>query len=153
MEAAITPERIYLDDLAVGDVFISDAHRLDAEQIVQFASQFDPQPFHLDADAAQDTFFQGLAASGWHTTAITMRLLVQSLPLAQGVIGAGAEISWPQPTRPDDVLQVTSQIIEITPSRSKPDRGIVVVECVTSNQDGKVLQRLVTKVLCFRRGG
>jgi acyl dehydratase len=153
MEAAERLERIYLDDLAVGDVFVSDTHRLDAEQIVQFATQFDPQPFHLDEDVAKDTFFQGLAASGWHTTAITMRLLVQSLPLARGVIGAGAEVSWPQPTRPGDALQVTSKIIEIIPSRSKPDRGIVVFECVTSNQDANVLQRMVTKVLCFKKGG
>ncbi|BAN48036.1 MaoC family dehydratase [Metapseudomonas resinovorans] len=153
MEAASGAKPLYLDDLAVGDVFISDTHPLDAQQIVQFASQFDPQPFHLDADAAQDTFFQGLAASGWHTTAITMRLIVQSLPLARGVIGAGAEVSWPQPTRPGDVLQVTSRIIEIIPSRSKPDRGLIVVECITSNQAGQVLQRMVTKVLCFRKEG
>ncbi|MFV3307950.1 MaoC family dehydratase [Pseudomonas sp. NY15181] len=153
MEAAMGTTRLYLDDLAVGDVFTSDTHPLDAEQIIQFASQFDPQPFHLDADAAQDTFFQGLAASGWHTTAITMRLLVKSLPLAKGVIGAGAEVSWPQPTRPGDVLQVTSRILEINPSRSKPDRGMIVFECLTTNQHGQVLQRLVTKVLCFRKGG
>lgn len=152
MDAASKTQSLYLDDLAVGDVFISETLALDAEQIVQFASQFDPQPFHLDAVAAEGSFFQGLAASGWHTSALTMRLLVKSFPLAKGVIGAGAEISWPQPTRPSDVLQVTSKIVDITPSRSKPDRGIIVVECITTNQVGEVLQRLVTKVLCFRRG-
>lgn len=152
MDAASKTQSLYLDDLAVGDVFISETLALDAEQIVQFASQFDPQPFHLDAVAAEGSFFQGLAASGWHTSALTMRLLVKSFPLAEGVIGAGAEISWPQPTRPSDVLQVTSKIVDITPSRSKPDRGIIVVECITTNQVGEVLQRLVTKVLCFRRG-
>ncbi|WP_440465664.1 MaoC family dehydratase [Pseudomonas sp. YH-1] len=151
MEASNRAEPLYLDDLSVGDVFISETHSLNAEQIVEFASEFDPQPFHLDAEAAEDSFFRGLAASGWHTTGITMRLLVKSFPLASGVIGAGAEISWPQPTRPGDVLQVTSKIVNITPSRSKPDRGIIVVECITKNQEGNVLQRLVTKVLCFRR--
>lgn len=133
------PERIYLDDIAVDDTFVSGQHELDAEQIIQFATQFDPQPFHLDEVVAKGTFFQGLAASGWHTTAVTMRLLVESLPFAHGVIGAGAEISWPQATRPGDILQVTSKIVSITPSRSRPDRAIVVVECVTSNQNDEVL--------------
>ncbi|MFZ6046929.1 MaoC family dehydratase [Pseudomonas sp. CR3202] len=145
------PEHIYLDDIAVDDVFVSGQHELDAEQIIQFATQFDPQPFHLDEDAATDTFFQGLAASGWHTAAITMRLLVQSLPFAHGVIGAGAEISWPQATRPGDVLQVTSKVVSITPSRSRPDRAIVVFECVTSNQNDEVLQKLITKVVGFKK--
>lgn len=152
MEAGSPLERIYLDDISVGDVFVSETHPLDAEQVVRFATQFDPQPFHLDEDAAKDSFFQGLAASGWHTSAITMRLLVQSLPLAGGVIGAGGEVSWPQATRPGDILQVTSTIIEIIPSRSKPDRAIVVVECKTSNQKGEVLQRLLAKILCFKKG-
>nr|WP_265168916.1 MaoC family dehydratase [Pseudomonas solani] len=151
MDATNRPERLYLDDLAVGDQFTSGTHALDAEQIVQFASQFDPQPFHLDAEAAQGSFFQGLAASGWHTTALTMRLIVKSMHFAKGVIGAGAEVSWPQPTRPGDVLKVTSTIIEIIPSRSKADRGIVILECITSNQQEQVLQRMVTKVLCFRK--
>ncbi|WP_044870490.1 MaoC family dehydratase [Pseudomonas sp. LFM046] len=145
------PERIYLDDIAVDDIFVSGQHELDAEQIIQFATQFDPQSFHLDEDAAKDTFFEGLAASGWHTAAITMRLLVQSLPFARGVIGAGAEISWPQATRPGDILQVTSKVVSITPSRSRPDRAIVVFECVTSNQNDEVLQKLTTKVVGFKK--
>lgn len=142
---------LYLEDLSVGDVFMSSEHALDAKQIVEFAGQFDPQPFHLDAKAAKDSFFQGLAASGWHTVAITMRLLVQSLPLAKGVIGAGAELSWSQPTRPGDVLHVSSTIKDIAPSRSKPDRAIVVVESITSNQHGAPLQKLVCKVVVFKR--
>lgn len=146
-------EPIYLEDLAVGDIFLSDHYTLDAEQIIRYAQEFDPQPFHLDQDAAKDTFFQGLAASGWHTAGITMRLLVASLPLARGVIGAGAEIAWPQATRPGDVLHVTSTILSITPSRSKPDRGIVVAECITSNQKDEVVQRMVTKILCFKKTG
>jgi len=142
---------IYLDDLAVGDVFVSEEHALDAEQIIRFATEFDPQPFHIEADAAKETYFEGLAASGWHTAAITMKLLVQSLPLSRGVIGAGGEISWPRATRPGDVLKVTSTVLELLPSRSKPDRGFVVVESLTRNQAGEVCQKLVSKVLCFRK--
>ncbi|AVJ28343.1 MaoC family dehydratase [Achromobacter spanius] len=145
------PPLIYLEDLTVGDVFVSKSHTLDAAQIIAFASQFDPQPFHLDPDAARDTLFQGLAASGWHTAALTMKLLVESFPVARGVIGAGAEVIWPQPTRPDDVVKVTSTVLSITPSRSKPDRAIVVVESVTSNQRDEALQKLTSKVVVFRR--
>ncbi|WP_373979374.1 MaoC family dehydratase [Achromobacter sp. JD417] len=145
------PPLIYLEDLTVGDVFVSKTHALDAEQIVEFASQFDPQPFHLDLEAAQDTLFQGLAASGWHTAALTMKLLVESFPVARGVIGAGAELAWPQPTRPDDVVKVTSTVLSITPSRSKPDRAIVVVESITSNQRDEALQKLTSKVVVFRK--
>lgn len=146
-------EPIYLENLAVGDVFLSDHYTLDAEQIIRYATEFDPQPFHLDHSAAEDTFFQGLAASGWHTAGITMRLLVGSLPLARGIIGAGAEMAWPQATRAGDVLSVASKVLSITPSRSKPDRGIVVFECITSNQRNEVLQRMVTKILCFKKTG
>lgn len=145
------PPLIYLEDLSVGDIFVSKSHALDAAQIIAFASQFDPQPFHLDPEAARDTLFQGLAASGWHTAALTMKLLVESFPVARGVIGAGAEVVWPQPTRPDDVVKVTSTVLSITPSRSKPDRAIVVVESVTSNQRDEPLQRLTSKVVVFRR--
>ncbi|WP_312539992.1 MaoC family dehydratase [Achromobacter mucicolens] len=145
------PPLIYLEDLSVGDVFVSKTHALDAEQIVGFASQFDPQPFHLDPEVARDTLFQGLAASGWHTAALTMKLLVESFPVARGVIGAGAELAWPLPTRPDDVVKVTSTVISITPSRSKPDRAIVVVESITSNQRDEALQKLTSKVVVFRK--
>jgi len=90
--------RFYLDDLAVGRRFTSATRVIDAEQIKAFAGQFDPQPFHLDEEKAADTLFGGLAASGWHTAAITMRLLVESgLPLVGGIVGAGGEISWPSP--------------------------------------------------------
>lgn len=145
------PPLIYLEDLSVGDVFVSKTHALDAAQIIDFASQFDPQPFHLDPEAARDTLFQGLAASGWHTAALTMKLLVESFPVARGVIGAGAELAWPLTTRPDDVVKVTSTVLSITPSRSKPDRAIVVVESITSNQRDEALQKLTSKVVVFRK--
>ena len=145
------PQRLYLDDLEVGQEFTSGTHPLDAEQIIAFASQFDPQPFHLDPEAARGTFFQGLAASGWHTMAITRRLLVDSMPFAQGIIGAGGEISWPRPTRPGDILRVKSRITEIKPSRSKPDRGMVLVNSLTLNQAGEVLQEFSARLLVFRK--
>jgi acyl dehydratase len=142
---------LYLEDLSPGDRFTSGEHALDAAQIIEFAQRFDPQPFHLDEQAAKSTFFQGLAASGWHTASITMRLLVQSgLPLADGVIGSGGEIQWPRPTRPGDVLHVESEVLEVTPSRSRPERGMVVVRSETRNQHGEVLQRLTTKLVVLR---
>ena len=145
-------KRLYLEDLKVGQRFVSESHALDEAQITSFASAFDPQPFHLDAEGAQRTFFGGLAASGWHTAAITMRLNVQSgLPLAAGVIGAGGEIAWPRPTRPGDVLHVESEIVEIVPSRSRPDRGIVTVRSETLNQRGEAVQVLTAKLVVFRR--
>jgi acyl dehydratase len=140
-----------LDDIAVGDTFESSAHRLDAEQIVAFASAFDPQPFHIDAVAAEDTFFKGLAASGWHTGAISMRLIVESVPFADGIIGAGGEIVWPTPTRAGDVLRVRSEVLEITPSRSRPNRAIALVRSVTSNEEGEVRQEFTSRMLVFRK--
>jgi len=111
----------FLDDLSVGQRFSSSSHTVDAAQIKAFAAQFDPQPFHLDGEAARATLFGGLAASGWHTAAITMKLLVESdLPLRGGIIGSGGEISWPKPTRPGDTLTVVSEVEELTPSRSRP---------------------------------
>lgn len=145
-------ERLYLDDLQVGQEFLSAEHPLDAAQIIAYARQFDPQPFHLDEDAARDSFFQGLAASGWHTMSITMKLLVQSLPFAEGVIGAGGDIAWPRPTRPGDTLRVKSTIREIRASRSRPDRGMVQVRSLTVNQRGEVLQELTANLLVFRKG-
>ncbi|AUH66656.1 MaoC family dehydratase [Paracoccus zhejiangensis] len=146
-------QRLYLDDLEVGQEFLSGEHALDADQIIAYARQFDPQPFHTDPEAAQGSFFQGLAASGWHTMSLTMRLLVESVPFAQGVIGAGGEVSWPQPTRPGDILRVKSRILEIRPSRSKPDRGLVKVQSLTLNQSDEVLLQLTANLLAFRKEG
>ena len=114
--------------------------RWTADQIKAFAARFDPQPFHLDEEAAEGSFFQGLAASGWHTAAITMSLLVKSgMPIAGGLIGAGGEIAWPRPTRPGDVLQVESEVLAVTPSRSRPERGMITVSSETKNQNGEVV--------------
>jgi len=142
----------HLEDLEVGQRFTSPPYAVTAEAIIAFARQFDPQPFHTDPATARDSFFGELVASGWHTAAITMRLLTDgALPLAGGAIGAGGEIRWPAPTRPGDALTAESVIEEITPSRSRPDRGMVRVRTETRNQKGEVVQVLVTKVLAFRR--
>ncbi|MDB5886308.1 MAG: MaoC domain protein dehydratase [Polaromonas sp.] len=151
LPATAAPLR-YLDDLHAGDSFTSASHLLDEAQIRAFALQFDPQPFHLDHEAAKSTLFGGLAASGWHTAALTMRLLVGGgLPLAGGIIGAGGEISWPKPTRPGDMLRVITQVVSVTPSRSRPERGLVVVRSETSNQHGDLLQRSVYRLVVPRK--
>lgn len=143
---------LYLDDMQIGDSYTSGEHALDEAQIIAFASQFDPQPFHLEHEAAKASMFGGLAASGWHTVAITMRLMVTSgLPIAGGIIGAGAEVQWPRPTRPGDVLHVVSEIIEIVPSKSRPDRGMVTARSTTFNQRGEAVQVLTAKMVVPRR--
>jgi acyl dehydratase len=142
---------LYLDDFSVGQRFISETHRVDADQIKSFAKQFDPQPFHLDEAAAQASFFQGLAASGWHTASVTMSLLVQSMPIFGGLIGAGGELQWPRPTRPGDVLQVESEVLEVKPSRSKPERGMITVRSVTKNQKGEEVQILTSRMLVWKK--
>ena len=142
---------LFLEDLFVGQCFSSEPYALSKQQIIEFATDFDPQVFHLDEIAAQNTFFNGLAASGWHTGAITMRLLVASIPFGNGLIGAGVEIAWPRPTRPDDILQVDSEILAIRHSQSKPDRGMVTLSAETRNQHGDLLQTLKTNVVVLRR--
>jgi acyl dehydratase len=141
-----------LEDLRVGQRFLSGTHRIDEEQIRAFAEQFDPQPFHLDAEAAKEALFDGLVASGWHTAAVSMRLLVGGgLPLAGAIVGAGGEIAWPRPVRPGAVLHVESEILELRPSRSRPDRGVVTVRSETRDQLGEVVQVLVATLVVPRR--
>lgn len=145
-------EPLYFDDLKVGDTFSSGTHEVSADDIKRFATEFDPQPFHLDDVAARETMFAGLAASGWHTAAITMRLLVTGGPkLANGILGAGGEIEWKTPTRPGDVLHVDSEVLELIPSRSRPDRGVLVLRSKTVNQRGDVVQTLTAKLMLARR--
>jgi acyl dehydratase len=145
-------ERLYLDDLHVGQRFTSGTYLMEEARIKEFAAEFDPQPFHLDEAAAEASVFKGLAASGWHTAAVSMRLLVTGgLPLATGIVGLGGEIAWPRPTRPGDILRVESEIIGITPSRSKPDQGIVTVRVTTLNQRGEAVYLLTAKLLLPKR--
>ena len=144
--------QLYLEDLQVGQQFMSENYVMEAEKIKEFATEFDPQPFHLDEAAADASVFHGLAASGWHTAAVAMRLLVAGgLPFAPGIVGLGGEISWPKPTRPGDTLHVKTEIIEIAPSRSKPDRGIVTVRGTMFNQRQEAVYLLTAKLLVFRR--
>lgn len=146
-------DKIYLDDLAVGQKFSSAAEEMTEAEILAFAQKYDPQPFHLDHEAAKDTLFGGLAASGWHTAAFTMRLNVLSGPkFAWGIVGGGGEIHWPVPTRPGDVLHVEYEVLEVIPSRSKPDRGMIVLSCNTLNQDEKVVQAAKMKLVVPKRG-
>jgi acyl dehydratase len=143
---------LYLEDLQAGQRFKTGSHPLTEDEIIAFARLYDPQPFHIDPEAARHSFFEGLAASGWHTGAITMRLQIESGPqLAGGMIGASMELSWPQPTRPGDTLHVESEILEVTPSRSKPDRGFITLKSLTKNQKDEVVQSQTAKLLVWRR--
>lgn len=144
-------DRLYLDDLTVGQRFASTEFELTRERLHEFAAVYDPQPFHLDDNAAKETLFGGLACSGWQTASITMRLIVQSVPFAGGIIGAGGEVSWPQPTRPGDRLNVTSEVVEIIPSRSKPHRGVVKLRSETHNQRNELVQILNATLIVPRR--
>lgn len=144
-------KKLYLEDLEVGQTFVSESLVVTAEAIKAFAREFDPQPFHLDEEAAKHSLFGGLAASGWHTAALTMRLLVDAFPLAGGIIGAGGETSWPRPTRPGDRLSVHVEVLEITPSRSRPDRGLILTRTETRNQDGEPVQVSLVRTVVWRR--
>jgi len=146
------PIPLYLEDLRIGMRFATAPYALDQQQIVAFARQFDPQPFHTDPDAAKASFFQGLVASGWHVAAVTMRLLVDTVPLAGGLIGAGGTCDWPRPARVGDTLRVEAEIVAIHPSQSRPDRGIITVKIDTLNQNNEAVQNLVAKMVVFRGG-
>jgi acyl dehydratase len=143
---------LYLEDVVVGSEFVSDEVTITAEDIIAFATQFDPQPFHLDPEAAKSSFFGGLAASGWHTAAITMRLLVTGGPdIAGGTIGAGGELAWPTPTRPGDRLHVRVTVESVTASRSNPDRGSTILKVETLTSENELRQRFTVRTLLFAR--
>jgi acyl dehydratase len=143
---------LYLEDLSVGQRFTSETYLMEEDWIKAFAAEFDPQPFHIDQSAAEGSVFKGLVASGWHTAAVAMRLLVTGgLPFASGIIGLGGEISWPRPTRPGDLLRLESEIVDIVPSRSKPQQGIVTVRITALNQSSEPVYVFTAKVLVFRR--
>ncbi len=145
-------ERLYLDDLRIGQRFTSASYTLQADDITRFAASYDPQPFHLDPEAARNSLFGGLVASGWHTAGISMRLLVEGgLPIAGGIVGTGGELLWLKPVRPGDTLHVETEVLEIVPSRSKPDRGMVRVCALTINQDGETVQSFTPRLVVPRR--
>lgn len=145
--------RLYLEDFAVGQVFPGGRIKVDKEQIIAFASQFDPQPYHLDEEAARKSVFGGLAASGWHTAALTMRLMVDgTFRPAGGILGVGFdELSWPRAVRPGDELHAESEVLEVRASKSRPDRGMIRVRTTTLNQNGEVVQMFTGNLLVPRR--
>jgi len=144
----------YFEDFAIGQTFASAKPlRVDKDDIFAFAGKYDPQPFHLDEEAARQSIFQGLSASGWHTAAITMRLITESdFKAAGGTIGLGFEtMRWPIPVRPGDELRIESEILELRPSKSRPDRGLMKVRTRTFNQNGDIVQELTANVMVPRR--
>jgi acyl dehydratase len=143
---------LYLEDVVVGTEFVSGEVTITAEEIIAFATQFDPQPFHLDPDAARESFFGELAASGWHTAALTMRLLVTEGPqIAGGTIGAGGELFWPSPTRPGDRLHVRVTVDSVTPSKSNPTRGSAILRVETLTDRDELRQLFTVRTLLFAR--
>jgi acyl dehydratase len=144
---------LYFEDFVVGQIYRTNALTVDANAIKAFAGSFDPQPFHLDEAKAADTFFGGLAASGWHTAALTMRLLVtEGAPIAGGIIGLGMdELRWPRPVRPGDRLHLESEVLETRPSRSRPEQGLVKMRTTTLNQNNEAVQIIVGNLVVPRR--
>jgi acyl dehydratase len=149
------PQDHYLEDFRVGQTFECGAVTLTTDQIKSFAAQYDPQPFHLDEGAAAATFFGGLVASGWHTAAVTMRMIVNSdIKIAGGLIGAGAEeLKWPRPVRAGDTLRIVSEVIEVRPSKSRPDQGIIKMRTQTLNQRDEPVMIFVANMIVPRRPG
>jgi acyl dehydratase len=152
ISGAVSRQLLYFEDLIPGQIYRTGSLRVDAEAIKSFAAQFDPQPFHLDDAAAKHSMFQGLAASGWHTAALTMRLLVgEGAPLAGGIIGGGGELRWPRPVRPGDQLHLESEVLETRPSKSRPDQGWIKMRTTTFNQNDEAVQILVANLVVPRR--
>lgn len=147
---------VFFDDLAVGQTFTGTAQTVTRDELVAFARRFDPQPQHVDEEQARGSMFGELVASGWHTAALTMRMLVDgaSPRVEGGVIGAGIDdIKWPVPVRPGDVLEALSEIVEMRPSRSRADRGLIKLRTTTRNQRGEVVQVLTANIVVPRRVG
>jgi acyl dehydratase len=153
MSNAEHQDLLYLEDFAPGQIHRSHSLRIDADAIKRFAAEFDPQPFHLDEAQAARTMFAGLAASGWHTAALTMRLLVDSgLPITGGIVGAGMdEVRWPTPVRPGDTLRLESEVLEVRPSRSRPSQGLVRLRTTTLNQNDQPVQIVIDNIVVPRR--
>jgi len=144
-------EKLYWEDLHVGQKFTSGQYQMDEKRMKEFAAEFDPQPFHLNEAAGEQSIFKGLAASGWHTAAVTMRLLVDSnLTLSDGIVGVGGELNWPRPTRAGDILRVECEVMEMIPSRSKPMQGIAKIRNTTLNQKDEVVQVFTASVIVYR---
>jgi len=144
---------LYLEDLAPGRQFTAGPVEVTTAMIKEFAEKYDPQPFHLDEDAAEaHPIFGALAASGWHTAALTMQMTVAAMGhFGWGVVGGGGELQWLKPVRPGDRLRLVSEVLEVAPSKSRPDRGSALMRSATLNQDGEEVQRFTVKLLVPRR--
>ena len=142
----------YFEDLKAGDRFKSEPLEVTEKQLIEFAHKFDPQMFHLDRKSAERTIFKGLIASGWHTAAMTMRLFVRTMNLAEGAIGLGVDkLRWPNVVRPGDVLKVETKILRLRRSRSRPNYGIIRVRSITTNQQGETVQTMLASAMVPRR--
>ena len=151
MTKPLYPNGLFLDDLKIGDYFTSSTYTLTKEELLEFANKYDPQPFHLDEELAKDTLFGGLAASGWQTASITMKLWTQTLHVANGLIGIDCHLKWPTPTRAGDTLRVEAEIIDIKRSTSKPNMAIVTYHSLSKNQLDQVVQDTTTKIVVFSK--
>jgi acyl dehydratase len=145
-------EGLHFEDIAIGQVFRAGPRVITLEEMIAFARDNDPQYFHVDPEAAKESMFGGLVASGWQTAALSMRLLVESgAPFARGVVGAGGEIAWLAPVRPGDAISVESEVTALKRSSSRPDRGMASVRTKTFNQRGEIVQTLHAKMVVFAR--
>ena len=142
---------VWLGEFAIGDYYISDTYEVTEEEIIEFAEKYDPQYFHTNPEKAKDSFFGGLASSGWMTAGITMRLQVETSPFAFDLVGLGVEINWPSPTLPGDLLKIRTEVTDIKISESKPNQGIISIETITTNQDDEVKMVMQNKILGFKR--
>lgn len=142
---------VWLGECEVGDFYVSDTYEVTEEEIIRFAKQYDPQYFHTDIEKAKDSFFKGLASSGWLTGSIMMKLQVESNPFGFGLVGVEVKLEWPTPTRPGDVLHIRTEILDIKMSKSKPNQGIMTIETITKNQDGETRMIMINKILGFTR--
>jgi acyl dehydratase len=146
-------KELYFEDLSLGQIFRAGPVTVSAEEMIRFSRDNDPQYFHVDPEAAKESMFGGLVASGWQTAALTMRLLLESARFSGGAVGAGGDIRWPRPTRPGDSLTVESEIIDIAGASSRADRGLVTFRTTTFNQRGEAVQVIVAKLIVFTRAG
>ncbi len=147
---------LYYEDFTVGqEITSSEPYEMSKEAIIAFATEFDPQPMHIDEEVAKNSLFGRLVASGWHTSSATMRLKTQTLlaDLAGGLVGMGVEsVRWPRPTLPGDKLRLLITILDMRESKSKPDKGIIKYKVETFNQHDELVMEMVTAVIATRRG-
>ena len=142
--------KINVMDLKIGQSFLSDKTEMKKENMIEFAKEFDPQPFHVDEEAGKDSFFRTLAASGWHSAGVTMNLMINSFPIEHGIVGSNIELKWTKPVVPGDILQVKTTVTDIYQSTSKPNNVFLTLKTETFNQDKEVCQILVSHVLAFK---